>query len=60
MAEQTQPLDRSQPAPVKCAKEKQAGFDILVGLCPRCGRHISVNGPGQLLCSCGQLLSFAE
>jgi hypothetical protein len=48
-----------EAVPVKCTASKQGGFDILSGNCPMCKRHLSVNGPGKLICSCGQLLQFA-
>ena len=47
------------PFNVKCVKSLQCGFEILSGVC-KCGKHISVNGPGSLVCSCGQSLVFAE
>lgn len=39
---------------------EQAGLPIIVGRCPGCKRTLAVNGPGRLICSCGQMIQFGS
>ena len=58
MADKESKPDFENPKVVKAEKRMQAGYEILLGDCPHCGRRMALNGPGRGLCGCGWWLKL--
>lgn len=58
MSEQPKGPQPGETASLKAEKRQQAGQDILVARCPRCGATVALSGPGKYLCPCGVTLDL--